>query len=604
MRRCIAFRPKVTESEKMKKIKESLSAFGQSISLTFRACGHYAILRLLFSFLLACLPFVSASIWRNVLNELSESNHVWKQLAVFVIFWGMSQLIRKIDGFIDYKYNDRVNLYLETVFLDKYKDIDLSFYDSGETQNKLQHVQNIKNSVVGLSSNLFSVLEYLIRMIWAFVLLTQLNFWVGPVSVLLFLPVILCQIKTNQITIKYDKESAAISRRSQYFKLLFRNRKNISDIKVYGLHELFIRRFSDAWNALYKSNKKRIGITVILIFVGLIFSTVLGQVLLFGLLIRNLLTGTLLIGDVSFFIAVFASFIAAADSFTHGVSYIQYMLENTKIVREFLALEPSVQRSGDKKPLFEHEIEFRHVSFKYPGTENYVLQDCSFRIEKGETVGLVGLNGAGKTTIVKLLLRLYDVNDGMILLDGADIREIELTAYRKQFGVLFQDYMPYSLTLRENIALSDWNERENDTAVIRALTRSKMLEKVNTWTNGLDTPLTRRFEPDGEELSGGQWQRLALARAFFRPKSFYILDEPSSSLDAIAEYEIFHQYSGSWTDCGALIISHRLSTIADADKILFLQGGKIIEQGTHKELLEEDGQYADLYLTQAKKYED
>ena len=118
----------------------------------------------------------------------------------------MSQLIRKIDGFIDYKYNDRVNLYLETVFLDKYKDIDLSFYDSGETQNKLQHVQNIKNSVVGLSSNLFSVLEYLIRMIWAFVLLTQLNFWVGPVSVLLFLPVILCQIKTNQITIKYDKD--------------------------------------------------------------------------------------------------------------------------------------------------------------------------------------------------------------------------------------------------------------------------------------------------------------------------------------------------------------------------------------------------------------
>ena len=178
----------------MKKNKESLSAFGQSISLTFRACGHYAILRLLFSFLLACLPFVSASIWRNVLNELSESNPVWKQLAVFVIFWGMSQLIRKIDGFIDYKYNDRVNLYLETVFLDKYKDIDLSFYDSGETQNKLQHVQNIKNSVVGLSSNLFSVLEYLIRMIWAFVLLTQLNFWVGPVSVLLFLPVILCQI--------------------------------------------------------------------------------------------------------------------------------------------------------------------------------------------------------------------------------------------------------------------------------------------------------------------------------------------------------------------------------------------------------------------------
>ena len=588
----------------MKKIKKTISAFGQSISLSFRACGQYAILRLLFSFLLACLPFVSAAIWRDILNELSDSNPVWKQLGVFVIFWFMSQVIRKIDSFIDYKYNDRVNLYLETVFLDKYRDIDLSFYDSGEAQNKLQHVQNIKNSVVGLSSNLFYVLEYLIRMICAFVLLTQLNFWVGPVSVLLFLPVILCQIKTNQITVKYDKESAALSRRSQYFKLLFKNRKNVSDIKVYGLHNLFIQRFSEAWNALYKSNKKRIRITVTLIFVGMIFSTVLGQILLYILLIRNLINGMLLIGDVSFFISVFMSFLAAADSFTHGVSYIQYMLENTIIVREFLALKPSVQRSGDNKPLFEHDIEFRHVSFKYPETENYVLNDCSFRIEKGKTIGLVGLNGAGKTTIVKLLLRLYDVNDGMILLDGVDIRNFELTAYRKQFGVLFQDYISYSLTLRENVALSDWSELENDSAIIKALTQCQMLEKINTWTNGLDTPLTRRFEPDGEELSGGQWQRLALARAFFRPKSFFILDEPSSSLDTIAEYEIFHQYSESWKDCGALIISHRLSTIADADKILFLQGGKIIEQGTHKELLEEDGQYADLYLTQAKKYED
>lgn len=587
----------------MKKIKDTFSAFGQSVAITFRASKQYGVLRLVFSFLLSALPFGSVAIWRRILNELGGGNSVWRLLGIYIAFWGTSQLLRKIDGYIDYKYNDRVNVYLETMFLDKYKDIDLSFYDSGEMQNKIRYVHNIKNSVVGLSSNIFYVLECMLRLIWAFVLLTQLHFWVAPIALMLFLPVILCQIKINRITIAYDKDSATISRRSQYFKLLFKNKKNICDIKVFGLQNLFVNRFFDTWNELYRLQKNKTAFSTVLLFVGLLFSTVFGQLMLYALLIGRLIVGTLMIGDVTYYISIFTSFLSAADSLTHSVSYIQYMLENTRTAREFLALKPEIPRSGNENPVFEHDIEFCHVSFKYPGKDNYVLKDCSFRIAKGKTVGLVGLNGAGKSTIVKLLLRLYDVSDGEILLDGVDIRNIEPTAYRRQFGVLFQDYMKYSLTLRENIALSDWDGRNDEEALTRAIEQSQLSEKIKTWPMGFDTPLTRRFEPNGEELSGGQWQRVALARAFFRQKPFFILDEPSASLDVLAEYEIFHQYRQNWTKCGALIISHRLSTIADADYILLLQNGCILEQGSHAELLNQNGVYADLFLTQAKKYE-
>lgn len=362
-------------------------------------------------------------------------------------------------------------------------------------------------------------------------------------------------------------------------------------------------RFYDAWKELYQLQTKKTAFSTALLFVGLLFSTILGQVMLYALLIGHLIAGTLLIGDVTYYISIFNSFLTSADNFSHSLSYIQYTLENTKVAREFLALEPEIPRSGNVPPVFSHDIEFRHVSFKYPGKDNYVLKDCSFCIPKGKTVGLVGLNGAGKSTIVKLLLRLYDVSEGEILLDGVDIRDMEPTEYRKLFGVLFQDYVAYSLTLRENIALSDWEGRNDDEALTQAVEQSQLYEKMKTWPRGFDTPLTRRFEPDGEELSGGQWQRLALARVFFRQKPFYILDEPSASLDVLAEYEIFHQFRQSQAESGALIISHRLSTIADADYILLLQDGRIQEQGSHRDLLNENGIYAELFLTQAKKYE-
>ena len=248
------------------------------------------------------------------------------------------------------------------------------------------------------------------------------------------------------------------------------------------------------------------------------------------------------------------------------------------------------------------KIEFSHVYFRYPGKENYVLEDCSFTMEAGQQIGLVGENGCGKSTIVKLILRLYDVEEGEILLNGIDIMEYDIEKYRAMFSVLFQDFIKYSFTLRENVSLSDIEKSDNDERIKDALSKSEMSELVSTWDKGLETPLTRSFEPDGKELSGGQWQRIALSRVFFADRDFVILDEPSASLDVFAEEKIFRQFQQLSGNRSSIIISHRLSSIVAADKILVLKNGRILEQGKHKELLSKNGYYSELFYAQAQSY--
>ena len=223
-------------------------------------------------------------------------------------------------------------------------------------------------------------------------------------------------------------------------------------------------------------------------------------------------------------------------------------------------------------------------------------------MKRGQTFGLVGENGSGKSTIVKLLLRLYDIDGGQILLNGIDIKEYNIVEYRSIFSVLFQDYIQYSLTLRENVGLSDYGDMNNDARINDAIDKSELREIVKDWEKGLESPLTRWFDEDGKELSGGQWQRVALARVFFSNRNFIVLDEPSASLDVFAEEKIFNQFNQLSDHRTSLIISHRLSSIVNADIIVVLKDGKIIEQGDHKELLNYDGYYAELFNLQASKY--
>ena len=246
-------------------------------------------------------------------------------------------------------------------------------------------------------------------------------------------------------------------------------------------------------------------------------------------------------------------------------------------------------------------IEFRNVSFKYADREAYALRNVSLTIRPGEKIALVGANGAGKTTFVKLLTRLYDPSEGQVLIDGIDLREVDPRDLQKRIGVIFQDFVRYYLPARENVGFGQIDQLENEPRIIDSATRSGADPTIRSLPQGYDTMLGKWFER-GHDLSGGEWQKVALARAFMRDAEVLVLDEPTASLDALNEYAIFQRFRELTDNKIALLISHRFSTVRMADRIVVLDGGRIIETGTHAELLALGGEYAKLFTVQAEGY--
>ena len=274
---------------------------------------------------------------------------------------------------------------------------------------------------------------------------------------------------------------------------------------------------------------------------------------------------------------------------------IEFMKEETKVVP--LLPEPIKPERGVK-----HKIEFCNVSFAYPGTDKNVLENINLTFESGDKIVLVGLNGAGKTTLIKLITRLYDPTEGTIYLDGRDIREYDVRALYDMFGIIFQDFGKYAVTASENIEMGDVS-RTSERALVESAAKSGDADGfIRELPKGYDTPLTRLFEEGGIELSGGQWQKLAVARAFYKESEILILDEPTAALDALAEQEIFDQFAELSKGKISIFVSHRLSSAVTASKIVVLKDGAVSELGTHAELMEKEGDYHLLFTTQAHRY--
>jgi ATP-binding cassette subfamily B protein len=270
----------------------------------------------------------------------------------------------------------------------------------------------------------------------------------------------------------------------------------------------------------------------------------------------------------------------------------------------FFEMKPTIQSKPNglraARPIREG-FEFRDVSFVYPGTERRILDRLNFRLQPGERVALIGENGQGKTTIVKLITRLYDPTEGQILLDGVDLREYDLEDLYREIGVIFQDFMRYEMTARENIAVGKIDQIEDLRTIEAAAKKSLANEVIAKLSGHYDQMLGRRFE-GGVDLSGGEWQKLALARAYLRDAQLLILDEPTAALDARSEYEVFQRFAELTTGKMALFISHRFSTVRMADRIVVLEHGKIAEEGTHEILTRMGGRYAEMFELQAASY--
>ena len=394
-----------------------------------------------------------------------------------------------------------------------------------------------------------------------------------------------------------------IKRQLDYLRVVGGTKEAAKELKLFNLSQFFTQRFAKLSDIIYEQDvalaRKRLGIGSVLSLIS-----TGGYYGAYAYVIFRTVMGTMTIGTFYF---LSQAILQASNSIQQVFSTLSGIADQALFLTDLLAffeMKPTIRSKPNALPAprpIRQGFEFRNVSFVYPGTERRVLNSLNFHLRPGERVALIGENGQGKTTIVKLITRLYDPTEGEILLDGVDLREYDLEDLYKEIGVIFQDFMRYEMTARENIAVGKIDEIENRPLLSDAAHKSLAEEVVARLGAGYEQMLGRRFE-GGVDLSGGEWQKIALARAYLRDAQLLVLDEPTAALDARSEYQVFQRFAELTTGKMALFISHRFSTVRMADRIVVLENGNIAEEGTHEQLTRMGGRYAEMFELQAASY--
>ncbi len=479
--------------------------------------------------------------------------------------------------------------------MDQFEDSD--FYD------KLERARRQTLSRTILMSQVLGQVQDLITMIFLGIGLIAFNYWLIVLLVIAVIPAFLGESHFNERTYSLVHGWTPERRELDYLRYTGASDETAKEVKIFGIGDFLTDRFKLLSDKYYLANKslsvKRAGW-------GLFFAALgsVGYYAAYIFIIIQTVQGRLTIGDLTFLSGSFSKLRGLLESMLNKFSSISEGALYLKDFFEFFEIQPKISSIPKARPFpkkIEYGFTFENVGFKYRGSEKWAVRNLSFTLYANEKLALVGENGAGKTTIVKLLSRLYDPSEGRILLDGYDLREYNPEDLRKEIGVIFQDFVKFQMTASTNIAVGRIEEKENHNRIINSANRSLADTVINSLPNRYEQMIGRRFS-DGVDLSGGQWQKIALARAYMRDAQLLILDEPTASLDARAEYDIFQRFSDLTNGKTVALISHRFSTVRMADRILVLENGKVAEIGTHDELLIKGGMYADLFNLQARGY--
>jgi len=587
------------------KIKRFAECLLYSFNVSFVASKKFFVSKIFLMITLTATPFVLLVLWRNAINLLFDGTanlrSILMLIGLYMTVYLLNSILEKADEFTNYRYNDCINLYLDNLMTEKLSSIDLEFFDSSEKMNQMTNSRRLLASLQHTVWIFFSMIQSFVKLIVASILLSSLNIWLFLIIIIINIPVFVVKRKVEEVEFDYGRYSIKNFRKMSYFKELFFN-SSINEIRLYNLKGFFIQKYSKEWREWFSGKKKLRRKTFVSAFATSFVSSI-GFIITLALAVQRLVARRIGVGDAQYYISITDSLQSEMDNVIDFTFSFYIRSKEIMIVRDFIEMKSTMDMRGINKISGFSDIVFENVSFKYPNSDKYVLKNCSFRINSHERIGLVGLNGAGKTTIVKLLLRFYDPIDGRILIDGQDLKDIDIKSLRILYSVLFQDFTRYSLSLRENIVLSDMDKSAETDLILQACKKSGVYDFMSIWENGLDTNLTRMFDPAGQELSLGQWQKVALARTYFRDTDVLLLDEPSASLDPEAEHVIFENIYKLAIDKCVLLISHRLSNITLADRILVIEDGAIKESGAHYDLMKLNGQYAYLFKLQSDKYE-
>lgn len=573
------------------------------------------------------MPVVGSVISKNVMNEMqiiieqraqgsviAESvaaflgSAILTMLVVLFVYRILNRVVSRISNSIIRVAGEKVVRQVKVQIMEKAKTVDLASFDNPAFYEKLENAnREAGGRPIQTLQSTFSIVSTVIQLIsYIVVLATIPSMWWMPLGIVaISVPSAIVTFIYRRKNFQYMRYRSKDRRQMNYYSDLLVNKDMVKEVRIFDLSDTFIDRYKEVFNRYFAGLRKLIiDESAWLIGIAIVSATV--NCLFYAFIAYGVYRGEFKIGDYSFYTGALTNIancvttlISTSASIYEGTLFIDNIIA---FMKEKQTIVPTLEEPLKVEHGIPHTITFDHVSFRYPGTERYVIKDINTTFRPGETVVLVGLNGAGKTTLIKLLTRLYDPTEGRILLDGRDIREYDVADLYDIFGIIFQDYGKYAVSVSENIMFGDINAPQ-DAEKMRASAQMGNAEAyIHSLPNGYDTPLMRIFEPNGIELSGGQWQKLAISRAFYRDSDIMILDEPTASLDPMAEQEIFNQFDQLREGKMTIFVSHRLSSAVIASKIVVLENGQLVEEGTHHELMELHGKYYTLFSTQAKRY--
>ena len=580
--------------------------------------GHWILFLMTFLALFNGLtPVIGALLSKEIINELQAANtpvseffhsRIFMLLIYLFIYRVLKRLALTAGTAVDNLSGELVIKQIKLRIMNKSHELDLQYFDLPEFYEKLENANReagmrpiqVITKTFTAASTLIELISYIAVMVTA-PGLGLAAFIIMAVS----LPSAIISFIYRKRNFNYKRRRSKDRREMNYYSDVLVNKDIVKEVRIFGLTDFFADKFKKVFGEYFKGLRTlilseslwQIALGIVSVIVNLFFC---------GIVALRVLSGEIMLGDYTLYtgaIMSIATCIATLISTSAGVYEGTLFIDNLMyFMNKSPGIVPTVTPGAKVKRNAPHTIEFKNVSFHYPGSERCVLQNINITFSPGQTTVLVGLNGAGKTTLIKLLTRLYDPTDGVILLDGRDIREYDLESLYGMFGIIFQDFGRYAVTVGENISFGDLSLTPGNDSLMEAARQSNADGFIEKLPQGIDTPLTRQFERTGSELSGGQWQKLAIARAFYSRSDILVLDEPTASLDPLAEQEIFNEFDRLRSGKMSIFVSHRLSSATTAGQIIVLEGGRVVEKGTHKELMEQKGKYYNLFSVQAKRY--
>ena len=553
--------------------------------------------------------FYSAFFIRYLVGAIERSED-FNHILVFILVAGAFFMITAIyDAYMEGSFYPKasITIYkkLYRMLYQKARNVELRCFEDSSFYNKYTlAVDGANDRIISVIGNLFGIVFGAIAAVVVFSTMYRID----KVAVLfVFFPIVgnfVFGYFVNKYTFKRDQELAPYKRKLEYINRVMYLSDYSKEMRLSNVYNLMKQKYLEAVNSIFDVvDQYSPKINLPLWFRNYFTFTIIFEgVLMYGAY-RTIVTETVSLADL----AVLSSAMVSATWIL--IRFAENIMESMKQglfvenLRTFLEYKEKLPEDYDGLIPDDEisSIEFRNVSFSYKDDGNMTIKNMSFKINGKSSVALVGHNGAGKTTIIKLLFRLYDPTEGEILLNGRNIKEYNLKAYRKLFAAAFQDYKIFAFTIKENVLMRRVTPADDET-VINALKKAGVYDKVMTLPKGIDTILTKEFEEDGALLSGGEYQKIVVARAFVKEVPIKVFDEPSSALDPIAEYELYDSIIKDSLGKTMIFISHRLSSARSADMVYMLENGGIIERGTHKELMQDNGSYADMYNKQAKNY--